>query len=777
MTMRDRTSPNLGLSREQRVTAETGPALSPLSPAPKAVPLPLVAGIFFLSGFPALLYQLIWQRSLFAIYGINVESVTVIVAAFMCGLGLGSLAGGWLSSRRGIPLLLAFAAIELVIGLFGIGSLQLFNWVGGLTLNLETFATGVVTFGLVVLPTTLMGATLPLLVEFLVRRTGNVGDSVGLLYFVNTLGSATACFAGALFLFDQLGQQGSVRLAAVLNILVGLGALVAWRLDREPTPDPEPQAAATAPAPTSEAQPAASATPKLPLPFGLAVALSSVAGFVSLSYEILWFRVWSFAWASLAASFGLLLGTYLVGIALGSSLARRFCVGEGLALRALGWFVLAANAIGFLVAPLAARAMGALPISTTLALVALAAGTLGAILPLVSHAAIPPDRRAGARLSYLYLANVIGSTAGSLLTGFLLLDALGLRATSLALASGGLLAGAAVLVFARERKGRIAVGLVAGLLPLLASGWLFDGFWERLYHHQDYEGQRFERTVENRSGVINVTTNKIVLGGGAYDGRYNVSPIYDPNYIVRCYALAAFHPQPKQILEIGLSSGSWAQVLAHHPSLESLHSVEINPGYVELIREYPSVASVLKHPKFELSVDDGRRWLRLHPQARFDAIVMNTTYHWRAHASNLLSREFLTVVKGHLNPGGVLMYNSTSSDEVLRTAASVFPHVARFFNLVVASNDPLQPDRARWREALLTWQIDGEHVVDAERDGERLQQILGYLDPPQGKQPGDDLGWAAYEPPAYLKARLGEGMIITDDNMGTEWGWYWRGHK
>lgn len=761
----------------------------------KTVPLPLVAGIFFVSGFPALLYQLIWQRSLFAIYGINVESVTVIVAAFMCGLGLGSLGGGWLSSRRGVPLLLAFAAIEFVIGVFGIGSLQLFNWVGTLTLGLQTLATGLVTFALVVLPTMLMGATLPLLVEFLVRRTGNVGNSVGLLYFVNTFGSATACFAGSLFLFERLGQQGSVRFAALLNILVGLAALVAWRLNRDPDPEPSapapgevasaPAADAPEPAPneaaTSEAAPSEAApseatptSPKLSLPFGLAVLLSSVAGFISLSYEILWFRVWSYAWASLAASFGLLLGTYLVGIALGSSIARKYCVGEGLALRALGWFVVAANATGFLVAPLAARSLSKFPITTSLILVAVAAGALGAILPLVSHAAIPPDRRAGARLSYLYLANVIGSTGGSLLTGFLLLEVLGLQATSILLATGGLLGGAAVLLYAKERKGRIAAGFVLGLLPVLASGWLFDGFWERLLYHREYTGQRFEHTAENRSGVINVTSDKVVIGGGAYDGRYNVSPVVDPNHIVRAYAMGAFHPAPKKVLEIGLSSGSWAQVLVTHPTVESLHSVEINPGYVELIKKYPEVSSVLENPKFELSVDDGRRWLQHHPEARFDVIVMNTTYHWRAHASNLLSQEFLTIVSKHLEPGGVLIYNSTGSSEVFRTAIGVFPHVGRFFNQVIASKDPLQPDQARWRKTLLAWQIDGKHVIDAERDRARLEEILGYFDVYKDKKPGEDFGWLAYEPPAYLKKRIGEGRIITDDNMGTEWGWLWQ---
>jgi predicted membrane-bound spermidine synthase len=180
-----------------------------------------VYAIFAISGFSALLYQVVWQRALFAIY----ESVTVIVTAFMLGLGVGSLAGGAISKNPRRPALLLFALVELGIGAFGAVSLSLFRWVGSFTLALPPVATGIVTFLLVLVPTTLMGGTLPLLVAHEVRRSGNVGRAVGVLYFVNTLGSALASFAAVFVLLGRLGQMRTVALAAALNVTV---STLAW---------------------------------------------------------------------------------------------------------------------------------------------------------------------------------------------------------------------------------------------------------------------------------------------------------------------------------------------------------------------------------------------------------------------------------------------------------------------------------------------------------------------------------------------------------------------
>jgi len=185
--------------------------------------------IFVLSGFSALLYQVVWQRSLFAIYGINVESVTVIVTAFMLGLGVGSLVGGEVSKDPKRPALLLFALVELGIGVFGLLSLPLFHWVGSLTLGLSSLSTFVITFVLVLVPTTLMGSTLPLLVAHGVRANGNVGRAVGILYFVNTLGSGIAALASVFVLLGKLGQAGTLYAAAAVNLAVSALALLQHR--------------------------------------------------------------------------------------------------------------------------------------------------------------------------------------------------------------------------------------------------------------------------------------------------------------------------------------------------------------------------------------------------------------------------------------------------------------------------------------------------------------------------------------------------------------------
>ena len=190
--------------------------------------------VFFLSGFAALLYQIVWQRALYAIYGINIESVTMVVTAFMLGLGLGSIAGGIVSKDPKRPVLLMFSLVELGIGLFGAVSLAVFHGVGEATLGMSAVGTFVVTFLLVLVPTLLMGSTLPLLVAHLVRSSGNVGKSVGTLYFVNTLGSAFASASAVLFIMGRAGQTGSVRIAALLNLTVSLLAYIAHRRSQRP---------------------------------------------------------------------------------------------------------------------------------------------------------------------------------------------------------------------------------------------------------------------------------------------------------------------------------------------------------------------------------------------------------------------------------------------------------------------------------------------------------------------------------------------------------------
>ncbi|HEX7665632.1 MAG TPA: hypothetical protein VF407_13995 [Polyangiaceae bacterium] len=182
--------------------------------------------LFFVSGCAALLYQVVWQRTLFAIYGINIEAVTVVVTVFMLGLGIGSLVGGQISQDPKRPAVLYFAIAECSIGVFGLVSMALFHAVGKLTLGLPPLGTGLVTFGLLLVPTMLMGGTLPLLVAHFSRLSKNVGLAVSSLYYVNTLGSAAASLLAVSFFLPNFGQENTLRCAALLNFVSGIGALV-----------------------------------------------------------------------------------------------------------------------------------------------------------------------------------------------------------------------------------------------------------------------------------------------------------------------------------------------------------------------------------------------------------------------------------------------------------------------------------------------------------------------------------------------------------------------
>jgi predicted membrane-bound spermidine synthase len=190
--------------------------------------------VFFLSGSAALLYQLAWQRSLLLIYGSNIESVAVVVSAFLVGLGIGGISGGAISTQKKLPLIALFSAAEMLIALYGIFSLQLFQIVGARTLQAPALVTGLATFGLVVVPTFFMGATLPLLVTDRVRLTGEVGLSVGLLYFVNTLGAAFGAFLAVFATLHWFGLSGTTKTAASLNAIAALLALGAWTLQKVP---------------------------------------------------------------------------------------------------------------------------------------------------------------------------------------------------------------------------------------------------------------------------------------------------------------------------------------------------------------------------------------------------------------------------------------------------------------------------------------------------------------------------------------------------------------
>lgn len=504
----------------------------------------------------------------------------------------------------------------------------------------------------------------------------------------------------------------------------------------------------------------------MPRPIAIAALCSAAVGFVSLSWEILWYRIYSFATGGTISVFGLFLGIYLAGMAVGAFLARHACgsrhlnafdkIARGAALAAfLGGIV------GYLHSPVAAFASQyAWPVGP-MVVAGISAGLYGAVLPLLAHYAVPPDHRAGRGISQVYLANILGSALGSVLTGFVFLEVLGTAETSLLL-----LAVSAVLAVAlrygvgtrptRRRQAFAALALLASACLAAASGPLYDTLYERLlWKTPDADEHPFRALVETRAGVVAVTAKGAVYGGGVYDGGLNVSLDTDTNMIYRAYALAGLHPGPRRVAMLGLGSGSWAQVVAHLPTVEELIIVEINHAYVDLLARHELVRGLLTDPAVTIIVDDGRRWLELMRGERFDLIVVNNSFHWRANATHLLSAEYFALVAERLAPNGVLYFNTTHSDEAMRTACTVFASGVRLGSFLAVGDGNVLLDLVAYEAAVRTFAVEGRSVT---RDGDAwiVRKLPRWL-------ASDN-----FESCAQILERTIGKRLVTDDNLATE---------
>jgi predicted O-methyltransferase YrrM len=309
-----------------------------------------------------------------------------------------------------------------------------------------------------------------------------------------------------------------------------------------------------------------------------------------------------------------------------------------------------------------------------------------------------------------------------------------------------------------------ALTIILMLSGGMALGYesIYANYLEKLHYQETYsKEQPYKYVSQNRSGIIAVSPAKeaeadAMWGGGIYDGMFNIDPIGNSNGIRRCFMISGLHRNPTEVLEIGLSTASWARVLASYGPIRQLTVVEINRAYPDLVRKYPEIASVLDEEHVDVEYDDGRRWLNRHLDASFDMIVMNTTFHWRSHVSNMLSLEFMEILKSHLNPNGVIYFNSTSSDDVSFTALAAFKYVTKYEAFIAASDSPFDLSYAERKERLLQFKDNSGRVV------------FDATDP----QKGDLLEKLATDELPDLRKILGgrkDLWVISDDNMATEY--------
>ncbi|MDO4764300.1 MAG: fused MFS/spermidine synthase, partial [Flavobacteriaceae bacterium] len=269
-----------------------------------------IRAIFFISGFAALIYQIAWQRMLFTAFGVDLESITVIIAVFMAGLGIGAYFGGRLADKFPQKIILLFALTEVGIGVFGFFSPILIDLTKLTFLHSSGVVVAVSNFILLLFPTFLMGSTLPLLTKYLNEYIDNIGNNIGWLYFVNTLGASSACIITGFMLFNHLELDQVIYLAATLNCFVAFIVFILYRNTKKGSIVVSNE--------LSHFKVDNRIVKK-------AILLSFLGGFLSLGLEVIWIRLFSLYSSSIPQAFSLILALFLLGISFGSLIGKKVC--------------------------------------------------------------------------------------------------------------------------------------------------------------------------------------------------------------------------------------------------------------------------------------------------------------------------------------------------------------------------------------------------------------------------------------------------------------------
>jgi spermidine synthase len=681
--------------------------------------------VFGLTGFSALTLQVVWQRVISLHAGVDLFSVTTVVAAFLAGIGLGSLAGGALADRLGPRRsLVAFAVAEAGVGVFAWASIWLFYDVyreaaprlDGLP---AAFAFH---FALLIVPTTLMGVSLPLLARGLVERIDDAGPLVGRLYAVNTVGAGIGAGVSGWLLLGWLGFLGAARVAGALNLLAAVLVLVGTRAVRvqaaTAVPDPVPAGAALVAAGRS-------------WPWYLVYGLT---GAVALGLEVVFFRVVDAILRGNAYTFGHLLMLYLLlfgaGAALGSRLLRR-------ARRPAPWFLGLQFAVGLtalagllllvevpgrigLGGPLARHLafdgydlgqydfdspgkvlrFAAIHLGAPLLVMGLPVLCMGASFPFVQALVAERVDTLGRRTGLLLATNVAGNVAGSLLVGFVLMDRLGTSGTLRLLAGLLLVPGLAFAATAAVRRHRLvlAAGAVAVLGALVAAFPSNVRLWA-YFHGVEAAGFALE---EERACV-----NALKPFGGEtlllVNGMSQNSHPFDDFHVLIGLLPALLHPSPEDTMAVGLGIGATPYGITRDPRVATLAIAELCGGQLDLHSDLAAggateIGALLTDPRIRIKVADGRKAL-LTADRRFDLTTVDVVRPQTGHSGSLYSVEFYRLVASRLEDDG-LFAQWAPTPRSLNSVTEVFPYVARFrvdtyygSQFVIASRRPIPFDR------------------------------------------------------------------------------------
>lgn len=778
-----------------------------------AVHVGLIYALFFLSGAAALIYQVVWVRSLSLVFGGSHLAVTTVLAVFMGGLALGSYLFGKRIHQE-TRLLRLYGLLELGIALCAVIFKAAMAVYPALYIFLSQLAPASlvtltiirITFAICVLiiPTTLMGATLPVLSSFISREKEKIGRDLSFLYGINTLGAVAGTIAAGFVLLRYLGLGTTLVIAILLNVLIGVLSLILQnRFSRDlahsdlPT-EPEQFVENSGCAAGHETE---SLTPYRLVLWGI-----GVSGFCALGYEILWTRILSMVIGASVYGFSIMLAAFLSGIAAGSTaygLLLRFLEKQrgGNRTHPLTWSILWFGVIQIIIgvsALLVTIQIRDLPNSPIMEtglsgsrmwaslILAFAymfgpAFFMGVAFPLAGRVHVGFRKMVGHAVGEVLAYNTVGAILGSAVSGFILIYLIGIERSLQVLTLINIGFGFTVLVSMRSSRiaalvipvATAAVILYLSLNPAAFRLWDMKKFASMVANQpKAVKNPAHDKETTDNIDILYYAegaqaTVSSVKFKGAYqtfitNGRPEASN--SPSDMQCQYTLGhvpmLLNKNPRKVFVLGTGSGMTLGATSVHPSVERIVLAEIEPKVLGVARTFAKYNHhVLDNPKLEIVLNDGRNFL-MTTKEKFDVITADPIHPWFSGAGYLYSDEYFKLAAQHLNPGGLItqwlpLYELTDENlkAVVKTFSNNFKYVmvwVTYFDAeLVGSNEPITIDEDELERRI--------QAPEIRKDLERVfmgsaQDFLRYF----------LMGNAGVS--AYIK----NGTINTDDNLYLE---------
>jgi spermidine synthase len=673
--------------------------------------------ICFLSGVAALLFETLWFRLAALVFGNTVWASSLVLASFMGGLALGSYAASSRGERLSRPLR-AYAALEIVVATSGValvlalphlseGLAPVFSGLVDRPAILQALRL-TVAFGLMLLPSAAMGATLPVLVKALATRGSSYGPALGALYGWNTFGAVVGSLAGELLLIGRFGLLGTGAVAGLIDLTA---AALAFRLSLragevrplEPPASPQPWTAGS----------------------GAILAAAALSGGLLLALEVVWFRLLAQFVVATQLVFATLLAVVLAGIASGGWLAAAWLRRDPEAARSAAAVALAAGAATLSAHFLVDRGLGSMEIVRAAPAIAARAFPLifptallsGALFTLLGSAlrrSVPDD--AGAT-GLLTLLNTTGALFGSLAGGFVLLPRFGLDASLRGLGAGYALVGLAALGSRPRLRGvLVAAAALAAAFASFPAGSLDRGYRAWVERRWSSDGSRPLEWRESQAASLLYTVQslfgepmsyRLVTDGYSMAATQNSNRRYMKAFV---YWPVAFHPAPRRALLICYGVGSTAAALVDTAELQSIDVVDVSREVLEMGRLAvpPGRRYPLDDPRVRIHIEDGRFFL-LTREGQYDLITGEPPPPKVAGIVDLYTREHFGLVRSRLAPGGIVSY-----------WLPVFELEAADTRAIVAAFCSVFEDCSLWNGSGLNWMLVGSRGAAYSPGPERL---------------------------------------------------------